>query len=70
LEDNVGALNLAKKEPGRTTPRSKFYAVKYHWFHSLSQFYWDWEEFIWTAKCSYHEKGLEFKGSEKLKVAM
>ena len=34
LEDNVGALTLAKMEPGRTTPRSKFYAVKYHWFRS------------------------------------
>ena len=33
-EDNVGALTLAKMEPGRTTPRSKFYAVKYHWFRS------------------------------------
>jgi hypothetical protein len=21
-------------EPGRTTPRSKFYAIKYHWFRS------------------------------------
>jgi len=33
-EDNAGALTLAKMEPGRTTPRSKFYAVKYHWFPS------------------------------------
>jgi len=33
-EHNVGKLTLAKMEPGRTTPRSKFYAVKYHWFHS------------------------------------
>jgi len=33
-EDNFGALTLAKKEPGRTNPQSKFYAVKYHWFCS------------------------------------
>jgi hypothetical protein len=33
-EDNVGALTLANMEPGRMTPRSKFYAVKYHWFWS------------------------------------
>jgi hypothetical protein len=34
LEDNQGALTLAKLEPGRTTPRSKFYAIKHHWFRS------------------------------------
>ena len=33
-EDNQGALALAKLEPGRNTPRSKFYALKYHWFRS------------------------------------
>jgi hypothetical protein len=33
-EDNAGALALARMEPGRMTPRSKFYAVKYHWFRS------------------------------------
>ena len=33
-EDNQGALALAKLEPGRTTPRSKFYAIKWHWFRS------------------------------------
>ena len=33
-EDNVGAMTLANLEPGRMTPRSKFYAVKYHWFRS------------------------------------
>ena len=33
-EDNQGALALAKLEPGRTTPRSKFYALKWHWFRS------------------------------------
>ena len=29
-EDNMGALILAKLEPGRHTPRSKFYALKLH----------------------------------------
>ena len=31
-EDNQGALTLANLEPGRDTPRSKFYALKLHWF--------------------------------------
>ena len=31
-EDNTGALTLAKMEPGRMTPRSKHYALRYHWF--------------------------------------
>jgi hypothetical protein len=31
-EDNAGALVLANMEPGRITPRSKHYAIKYHWF--------------------------------------
>ena len=33
-EDNMGALHLAKLSPGQYTPRSKHYAVKYHWFRS------------------------------------
>ena len=33
-EDNMGALKLAKLEPGRYTPCSKFYAIKLHWFRS------------------------------------
>jgi hypothetical protein len=33
-EDNAGALSLANLEPGRSTPRSKHYAVKLHWFRS------------------------------------
>ena len=33
-EDNVGALTLANLEPGQMTPRSKHYAVKYHWLQS------------------------------------
>lgn len=33
-EDNAGALTLANMEAGRITPRSKFYAIKLHWFRS------------------------------------
>ena len=33
-EDNEGCLNLAKLEPPRMMPRSKHYALKYHWFRS------------------------------------
>ena len=33
-EDNAGALVLANMEPGHTTPRSKHYAIKMHWFRS------------------------------------
>ncbi len=33
-EDNAGCLKLATMEPGRMTPRSKHYGVKYHWFRS------------------------------------
>ena len=31
-EDNVEALLLGQLEPRRMTPRSKHYAIKYHWF--------------------------------------
>ncbi len=31
-EDNVGALALGKLEPRQMIPRSKHYAIKYHWF--------------------------------------
>ena len=31
-EDNQGAMLLANLEPGRHTIRSKFYALKLHWF--------------------------------------
>jgi Reverse transcriptase (RNA-dependent DNA polymerase) len=31
-EDNVGAWTLANLEPGRSTPRSKHYAIRTHWF--------------------------------------
>jgi hypothetical protein len=33
-EDNAGALKLATLAPGRMTPRSKWYGIKYHWFRS------------------------------------
>jgi hypothetical protein len=33
-EDNNGCMTLAKMEPGRMTPRSKHYGVKYHWFRT------------------------------------
>ena len=33
-EDNMGALQLAQLKPGCNTPRSKFYALKIHWFCS------------------------------------
>ena len=36
-EDNQGALILANLEPGRHTTRSKFYALKLHWFRSWTQ---------------------------------
>ena len=37
-EDNAGALTLANRKPGQSTPRSKHYAIKYHWFrHKLKK---------------------------------
>jgi len=36
-EDNQGALILSSLEPGRSTIRSKFYALKLHWFRSWTQ---------------------------------
>jgi hypothetical protein len=33
-EDNMGALTLANLDEGRSTPRSKFYDSKVHWFRS------------------------------------
>ena len=32
-EDNAGALILAKMLPPQSTPHSKHYAIKTHWFH-------------------------------------
>ena len=34
-EDNAACETLANLEPGRVTPRSKFYDVKVHWFRSM-----------------------------------
>ena len=34
FEDNQGCLTLANLEPPRMTPRSKYYALKYHWFRT------------------------------------
>jgi hypothetical protein len=34
-DNNIGALRLARLEPGRTAPRSKHYGVvKYNWFRT------------------------------------
>ena len=34
MKTTWGALRLAQLEPGQNTPRSKFYALKLHWFWS------------------------------------
>jgi hypothetical protein len=34
FDDNLGTLRLANMEPGRNTPRSKFYAIKMRWLRS------------------------------------
>jgi hypothetical protein len=34
-EDNMGDLTLANMELPHTTPRSKHYTTKYHWFRSF-----------------------------------
>ena len=36
FEDNEGTLKLAKLEYPRTTPQSKHYGIKYHWFREKS----------------------------------
>ena len=33
-EDNDGCRTLCNLDPGQSTPRSKFYDVKVHWFRS------------------------------------
>jgi hypothetical protein len=35
FEDNSAALILANLEPPRMTPRTKHFAIKYHWFRSM-----------------------------------
>jgi hypothetical protein len=39
-EDSSGALTLVKLEPGRSTPLSKFFDVKYHWFREQLKPQW------------------------------
>ena len=38
-EDNAGALRLVELEPPQITPRSKHYAIKYHWFREKLSIY-------------------------------
>ena len=45
-EDNTGCETLANLEPGRTTPRSRFYDVKLHWFRSMLS------KFIIVIRCA------------------
>ena len=54
-EDNMGALRLAQLEPGRNTPRSKFYALKLHWFCS-----WLKPKFIEIINCPTHDQKADF----------
>jgi hypothetical protein len=35
FEDNSATLILANLEPPRTTPRTKHFAIKYHWFRTM-----------------------------------
>ena len=49
-EDNQGALILAELDPWRHTPRSKFYALRLHWFQSWIQARSIKVEFIQTDK--------------------
>ena len=35
LEDSSGGLTLARLEPQCMTSRSKYYAIKYHWFREF-----------------------------------
>ena len=54
-EDNMGALQLAQLEPGQNTPRSKFYALKLHWFRS-----WLKPKFIEIIHCPTHAQKADF----------
>ena len=54
-EDNQGALAIAKLEQGHLTPRSKFYAIKLHWFHS-----WLKPKQIKVILCSTHLQKADF----------
>ena len=54
-EDNMGAMRLAQLEPGRTTPRSKLYALKLHWFCS-----WFHPKNIEIIHCPTQEQKADF----------
>ena len=45
-EENVGALTLAKLEPGRMTPWSNHYAIKYNWFCEFISLSENWVEVV------------------------
>ena len=45
-DDNVGAVTLAKLEPGRMMPCSKYYAIKYHWFCGFISLPENWVEVV------------------------
>ena len=50
-DNNVGILTLANLEPGHMTLWSKFYAIKYHWFHShVHNKDNNWKRLVWQNK--------------------
>jgi hypothetical protein len=50
-EDNTACETLANLEPGRVTPRSKFYDVRVHWFRSILTPPSVKEDFIQVVRC-------------------
>ena len=66
-EDNAGALTLAKMEPGRVTPRSKHYAIKYHWFRQFTQSTSDEQVFVEKIDTTYQRADLLTKGLGRIK---
>jgi hypothetical protein len=59
-EDNAGALILANMDPGRMQPKSKQYAVKYHWF----------QEDLKPNKVEVHKIGTDFQKADILKKGL
>ena len=55
-EDNAGAMTLANMDPGRMRPRSKHYAVKYHWFR----------EHLKPNQVEVHKIGTDFQKADIL----
>jgi hypothetical protein len=55
-EDNAGAWTLANMDPGRMTPRSKHYAIKYHWFR----------EHLKPNQVEVHKIGTDFQKADIL----